>query len=115
MSIDEKTRLDLRRAFEELIGPDLAAAAMEAMPNLDYDELATKADVAEARLVLRSEMTELRAELRGEMAELRADMRTEMADMSGALETRMASNLRIMVASHLATTLVLLAAIANMG
>ena len=131
MSIDENTRLDLRQAFEELIGPDLAHAAMEAMPPLDYDQFATKTDVdnlgtslrveiAAVRTELKSDiaevradMTDLRGELKSDIAEVRADMtglRGDMAELRGelkaniaALDLRMASNLRITVFTQFAT------------
>ena len=67
------------------------------MPNLEYDDLATKADVERARIELRGEMVELRADVRAEMAELRG----EMAQMHGALERRMATNVRATVATHI--------------
>jgi len=67
MALDEKTRLDLRNKFEELIGPRLADATMEAMPPHEYDQLATKTDVTNLGIELPGEMTELRSELRGEI------------------------------------------------
>lgn len=45
MTIDENTRLDLRQWFERNMGERLARAVMEAMPPVDDDQLATKADV----------------------------------------------------------------------
>ena len=92
MAIDEETRLDLRREFERLLGPELADAAMEAMPNLDYTDLAARADVNNLRIELRGEM----AELRGEMAALGGDLRGEMA-----------TNLRTMVLTQLGTSVAL--------
>lgn len=68
MTIDENTRLDLRQWFEANMGERLARAAMEAMPPIDYDQLATKADVDILGRELRSEMGELRSELRMEIA-----------------------------------------------
>jgi len=90
MALDEKTRLDLRNKFEELIGPRLADATMEAMPPLDYDQLATKTDVTNLGTELRAEMTELRSDLRRESVELRGDvariegtLRGEMVELRG--------------------------------
>ncbi len=85
MPIDEKTRLDLRAKFEEFMGPRLANATMEAMPPLDYDQLATKTDVANLGVELRGDMADLRGDLRGEMAELRGDLRGEMAELRGGM------------------------------
>ena len=113
MSIDENTRLDLRQAFEELIGPDLAHAAMEAMPPLDYDQFATKTDVDNLGASLRVEIAAGRTDLKSDIAEVRADMtglRGDMAELRGelkaniaALDLRMASNLRITVFTQFAT------------
>jgi len=88
MPIDEKTRLDLRNKFEELIGPRLADATMEAMPPLDYDQLATKTDVANLGVELRGEMAEMRgdmAEMRGDMVKMEGSLRGDMVKMEGSL------------------------------
>ncbi len=81
MTIDEKTRLDLRQEFEKLFGTRLADATMEAMPPLDYEQLATKTDVAN-----------LGIQLRGEIADLRGDLKMEMAN-----------TLRVMVLAQIST------------
>jgi hypothetical protein len=86
MTIDEKTRLDLRQEFEKLMGTRLADAAMEAMPPLDYDQLATKTDVTNLGIELRGEM----AEMRGEMAEMRSGLHGEMAGLRSGLHGEMA-------------------------
>jgi hypothetical protein len=47
MAINEKDRLDLRQELERLFSdPRLATIAMEAMPPIDYSQLATKSDLA---------------------------------------------------------------------
>ena len=132
MAIDEKTRLDLRQAFEDLIGPELADAAMEAMPNLDYDELASKAGLESVRVELRGDLADLRGELKSEMAELRGELKGEMAglqvemaelrrdvcgDIGGlrvelkgdmaTLRTEMTANLRIMLLGQVGTAIAL--------
>ncbi len=71
MTIDENTRLDLRQKFEEVLGPRLAEAAMEAMPPFDYETFATGTDVNNVGISLRGDMATLGSELRNEMAELR--------------------------------------------
>jgi len=129
MAIDEKTRLDLRNKFEELIGPRLAHATMEAMPPLDYDQLATKTDVANLGIELRSEITELRGDtariegsLRGEMAELRGELRGEivelrgdMARIEGSLRGEMANMLKTMMITQLVTALALAGFVAGLS
>lgn len=72
MSISENDRLDLRQEFEGIFkNPRLAEIAMEAMPPIDYAQLATKQDLGALRSEFRGDISELRSEL----AELRGDMR----------------------------------------
>ena len=93
MTINEKDRLDLRQALEELFADQrLAEIAMEAMPPIDYSSLATKRD-----------LDALSSELRGEVAELRG----EVAEFRGALDSGLANNLRVMIAAQLTTTMML--------
>ena len=104
MPVSENDRLDLRQAFVRSLGSErLAEIAMEAMPPIDWDRFATKADVDVSSRELRSEMAELRAELRGEMAQLRG----EMAELRGEMKIGLASNLRLMLVGQLTTTMML--------
>lgn len=91
---------------------------MEAMPPLDYDQLATKADLDMLGRELRAEMAGLGSRLRGEMAGFRGEMseirgeisvemsglRGEMSELRGAmtalegrLELRIADQTRLLV------------------
>jgi chromosome segregation ATPase len=84
MTIDERTRLELRQWFTANMTEELADAMMELMPAVGYTQLATKADIADSQLLLRTEMAELRAELKTDMAELRskfADLKGEFAGL----------------------------------
>jgi len=45
MSIDERTRLRLRQWFLEHMGDELADAVMEALPPVEWNQLATKDDL----------------------------------------------------------------------
>ncbi|MGF1598633.1 MAG: hypothetical protein ACFCVK_17180 [Acidimicrobiales bacterium] len=107
MTVSENDRLDLRRAFEQALGDQrLAAIAMEAMPPLDYDQLATSGDLRILSAELRGEM----AELRGDMAELRGDMMGFKGDVAGEfakVRTEAVTNLRLLLAGQLATTMML--------
>ncbi len=101
MEITENDRLDLRQALAESLGSDhLANVAMEAMPPLDYDQLATKSDVDILSRELRAEMAALRGELAGRMGSIEASMaalesglRGEMAGLEGST-TALESGLR---------------------
>ncbi|MCP5028076.1 MAG: hypothetical protein GY929_17510 [Actinomycetia bacterium] len=83
MGIDEKTRLDLGQWFAQHMGPRLADAIMEAMPPVDYERLATKADVALSARELRAEM----AEVRGDVAELGGELRAEVSGLRTEMVT----------------------------
>ena len=123
MAVDENTRLDLRRAFEELLGPALANVAMEAMPPLDYDQLASKSDVdhvrievrgelaqlrgelAQLRGELKSDIAELRTEVKGDIAELRTEVKGDIAELRIEMKTEIAS-LHLQMAKNLRTTVI---------
>ncbi len=122
MTSTEKDRLDLRQEFERLFNhPRIAAIAMEAMPPIDYAQLATKQDLNALGTELRGEMTGLRGELKGEMAELRGDfakleakvdgrfaeVNGNIAQLSGEMHKLNASNVRTMVAGQLTTMMLL--------
>ena len=97
MPISENDRLDLRQALAASLGSErLAAVAMEAMPPIDYDQLATKDDLALLGRELRAEMAELGGELRGEMAELHGELKADLT-----------SNLRLMITAQVTTMLML--------
>ena len=100
MTINENDRLDLRQEFERIFNnPRIAEIAMEAMPPIDYAQLATKQDLNALSAELRGEMTGLRGELRGEMAELRG----EMAELRGDMHQLNATTVRTMIAGNLVT------------
>jgi hypothetical protein len=117
MTIDENTGLDLRQWFETNMGERLARAVMEAMPPIDYDQLATKTDVELLGRELRAEMGQLRAELRAEMGELRAELRAEMGELraelgqvradatslEGRLDLRISNQTRLLVTMQITT------------
>ena len=109
MTINENDRLDLRQELERIFNnPRIAEIAMEAMPPIDYSQLATKRDLDAMRAELRGEMSELRGELsefRGDMSQLRGGM----SELRGELKTDIANNLRYMLAAQL-TTMVMLGA-----
>ncbi|MEL6984180.1 MAG: hypothetical protein AAFO29_17270 [Actinomycetota bacterium] len=104
MPISENDRLDLRQALADVLGSErLAEVAMEAMPPLDYDKLATKADLDTLGRELRAEMAQLRAELRGESA----DFRGQLSELRGELKSDLASNLRLMLVAQVTTMMML--------
>ncbi|MFN3219851.1 MAG: hypothetical protein ACE367_25465 [Acidimicrobiales bacterium] len=112
MSVTEAQRLTLRTSLVAAIGEPATDVLMEAMPPIDYDNLATKADMDARFAMVDARSVALSAELRSEMATLGGDLRTEMATLRGDLRTEMAtlrgevaSQTRILVGSHIASML----------
>ncbi len=88
---DVKTSV-LHRRLTEAMDTETADALIERLPP-DWEQLATKTDLAELRAELRGEM----GGLRGEMGELRGDIKglsSEMKAMEGRLDRRAAGDLR---------------------
>ena len=97
MSINEKDRLDLRQAFEQLFEDKrIADIAMNALPPIDYTQLATKQDLAL-----------ITAELRADMAELKGELRTDMGEFKGEVSAALAQNLKVMVLTVMSATVIL--------
>ena len=95
MTIDERSRHDLHRRLDEVLGPKEATVLMEHLPPVGWADVATKADLAHLQQQVSLEVQAVELRLRAEMADLRtdtnlgmADLRTEMAnlrtDMLGA-------------------------------
>ncbi len=89
MPIDERLRLDIRQWFTEHMNPDMADAIMEAMPPIDFTDLATRRDLEGSQTLMRGEMSDLTTQLRGEMSDLRHELRADMADLRTELHTDM--------------------------
>jgi hypothetical protein len=103
MAITEKSRHELYRRLEEILGPDEANTLMEHLPPVGWADVATKEDLhqLETRLdarfevfefKLRSEMANLGSDLRTEMAKLGSDLRTEMADLAIEVHSTLRTN-----------------------
>ena len=69
MGASEAARADLYTGLAEALGPSRADTLMSLLPPHDYDQLATKADLAQ----LKSDLDVVKSELRAELgAEIRA-------------------------------------------
>ena len=79
------------RTIEPLLGADQADFLMDALPPMDWGEIATKSDVADLRVEMRTEMREMRAEMR----EMRAEMREGFATF--VTKTELGEQLRLHV------------------
>jgi hypothetical protein len=92
MAITEKTRHELYRRLEEILGPDEANTLMEHLPPVGWADVATKEDLhqLETRLDARFEVLEFK--LRSEMANLGSDLRTEMANLAIEMHSTLRTN-----------------------
>jgi hypothetical protein len=63
------------------LGEAGADIVMNAIPTIDWTDLATHHDLALLRASLNAEMAELRSDMRHQMAELRSDLRIEMGSL----------------------------------
>lgn len=79
MAISEAARSDLYTGLRDVLGPERAETLMSAIPLHDFDEVATKADLAILRAELMGEIRGLRVELKTDIANLRAELTSEVA------------------------------------
>ena len=119
---------------------EMADAMMEAMPPVDYEQLATKSDLADVRTELKADIADLRgefgdlrgefgglrgefAELRGEFAEFRAEVSSDISELrsdfvqlsltlDAKLERGFATQLRWLVTTQFASVALLGAIVA---
>ncbi len=77
MAVDDRTRLNLHRKLQAVLGPEEADTLMAHLPPVTWHDVATKDDLrvlaAEIRLELRTEISDVRTGL--------ADVRTGLADV----------------------------------
>ena len=100
MTVDDRTRLNLHRKLEAVLGEEEADNLMAHLPPVTWNEVATKhdldalgtmlrTDLAAMETTLRGEMGSMRTELRGEMGSMRTELRGEMGSMRTELQTEM--------------------------
>ena len=87
MPVDDRTRLNLHRKLEAVLGTDDADTLMSHLPPVTWNEVATTGDLRSQTAVLRSEMQAMGAELRGEMQTMGTGLRGEMQVMGADLRT----------------------------
>jgi hypothetical protein len=81
MPVDDRTRLQLHRRLEEVLGAAEADTLMAHLPPVAWQDIATKQDLAVLGAEMRAEITDLGAGLRTEMADLRTETRSEIAGL----------------------------------
>lgn len=77
MTVDDRTRLNLHRKLDTVLGPEEADTLMAHLPPATWSDVATKDDVRHEISILRSEMHVGFADLRIEIA----SVRTEISDV----------------------------------
>lgn len=98
MAIDEETRHRVHLRLEELFGSEEAAALMAQIAPVEWEEVATKADLRlleeRMQLFVRAEINGLRAEIAERMAQLyerMAELYERMTDLSERMEKQATS------------------------
>jgi hypothetical protein len=94
MTVDDRTRLQLHRRLEEVLGADEANTLMEHLPPVGWRDVATKQDLGVLRTDLTAEIGGLRSDLTAEIAGLRSDVRLEIAGLRSDVRLEIA-DLRI--------------------
>ena len=89
MPVDDRTRLNLHRKHEAVLGTEDADTRMSHRPPVTWNEVATTGDLRSQTAVLRSEMQAMGAELRGEMEAMGAELRGEMQTVGTGLRGEM--------------------------
>jgi hypothetical protein len=78
MSVDDRTRNDLYRKLESVLGAEEANTLMAHLPPTTWRDLATRADVEHLGIALRAETHALGTELRSEIQTLGTELRSEI-------------------------------------
>jgi hypothetical protein len=87
MAITEKSRHELYRRLEEILGPDQATTLMEHLPPVGWADVATKDDLHQLETRLEAKIEVLASDLR---AELHSTLRTNAFLIIGAIATLVA-------------------------
>ena len=97
MVVDERSRHELYRRLEEVLGPDAATTLIEHLPPVGWADVATRHDLAglEQRMDLRFERVEERFEERFERVEER--IRAAMFELRSTFEHELRAQTTTMV------------------
>lgn len=122
MPVDDRTRLNLHRKLDTVLGPEEADTLMAHLPPVTWNDVATKDDIGSVRTemqalerTLRSEMQTGFAELRGEMqagfAQLRGEMQAGDSSLRGAISDAITTQTKWMTTVVVAWSALLLTAV----
>jgi len=74
MAVDDRTRLNLHRKLESVLGPEEADTLMAHLPPTTWQDIATKDDLRVLGAEIRTEIADVRTELRTGLADVRTDV-----------------------------------------
>ena len=80
MPVDDRTRLNLHRKLEAVLGHEEADTLMAHLPPVTWNEVTTRGDLDTLGTTLRAEMQTIRTELRSEMQTGFATLRSEFVE-----------------------------------
>ena len=87
MTVDDRTRLNLHRKLDAVLGTEEADTLMAHLPPVTWNEVSTKDDLATLGTTMRSEMHTMGTELRSEMRTMGTELRSEMHTMGAELRS----------------------------
>jgi hypothetical protein len=97
MPVDDKTRLNLHRKLEAVLGAEEANTLMAHLPPVTWHDVATKDDLRALESVMRSDMRAEFSTMRGETAADFAAVRVEIAGVRSEMHRSMVEQTRWMV------------------
>jgi hypothetical protein len=125
VSITEKSRHELYRRLEEILGPDEANTLMEHLPPVGWAAVATKDDLQqlESRIDTKidnldarisSRMDNLDARLSGRIDSLESSLRIEIANLSTEIHSTLRTNSYLTIGA-MAALVTLISAVASLN
>jgi hypothetical protein len=84
MAIDERSRHELHRKLEEVLGPEEAATLMSHLPPVGWADVATKQDLAHLREYMDVRFQSMEDRFDGKLARLEGRIYDQMAKQSRA-------------------------------
>ena len=91
MTVDDRTRLNLHRKLDAVLGTEEADTLMAHLPPVTWNEVSTKDDLATLGTTLRSEMHTMGTELRSEVHAMGSEMQIVRTELRGEMQTGFAT------------------------
>jgi hypothetical protein len=81
MTVDDRTRLELHRKLDAVLGAEEADTLMAHLPPVTWNDVATKDDLASIHTAMDAMGTQLRTEMNAMGTQLRTEMQTMRAEL----------------------------------